>query len=95
MDRDINTIAGQVTLMALSVLRSLTPYLLMYGARKNTKTPMNKDHMILKIATESIVLKRLFVSPLDVYMAESFEIAAMIPAVIRQINKLYIGIIIP
>ena len=45
--------------MALSVLRSLTPYLLMYGARKNTKTPMNKDHMILKIATESIVLKRL------------------------------------
>ena len=67
----------------------------MYGARKNTKTPMNKDHMILKIATELMVLKRLFVSQLDVYMAESFEIAAMIPAVIRQINKLYIGIIIP
>ena len=42
-----------------------------------------------------MVLKRLFVSPLDVYMAESLEIAAIIPAVIRHINKLYIGITIP
>ena len=67
----------------------------MYGARKSTKIPINKDHIILKIATELMVLKRLFVSPLDVYMAESLEIAAIIPAVIRHINKLYIGIIIP
>ena len=49
----------------------------MYGARKNTKIPINKDHIILKIATELMVLKRLFVSPLDVYMAESLEIAAI------------------
>ena len=41
----------------------------MYGARKNTKIPINKDHIILKIATELMVLKRLFVSPLDVYIA--------------------------
>ena len=53
------------------------------------------DQIILKKATVFIVLKRLLYSLLEVYMAALWEIAAIIPAVIRLINKLYIGITSP
>ena len=67
----------------------------MYGERKKTKKPMTIDQIILKKATELIVLNKLLYSPFEVYIAYLWDKAAIIPAVIKQINKLYTGITRP
>ena len=85
----------QVTLIAFNVLASFIPYWLMYGARKKTKNPMTIDQIMLKKATDLIVLNKLLYSPLELYIAALWEIAAIIPAVIKQIKRLYTGITKP
>ena len=81
--------------IAFNVLASFIPYWLMYGARKKTKNPITIAQIMLKKATERIVLNKLLYSPFELYIAARWEIAAIIPAVIKQIKRLYTGITKP
>ena len=56
--------AGHITLMALIVLVSFTPYLPIKGADENTIMPINSAHTTLNMVTTRIVFVILLCSPL-------------------------------
>ena len=91
----MHTIAGQITLIAFTVLTSLTPYFPIIGAEKNTIIPIKNAQEILKMETTRMVFTILLCSFFCVYIAVNLEIDATIQYAKGKSNGKWWSIVTP